>query len=540
MATDAGRMKNGPARGLRALTLVAVLTAFAVIPSVASASSVSRSGATLTYNAAAGETNNLVVSLASGTYTFDDSGAIETAGAGCTLVNSHRVTCAGSGITGLTVNAGNGNDLAWNTTATPATITGSDGNDNLLGSSGADVLIGCAGNDSLDGGGGADVLADTFFNCAGSGNDTFDGGTGPDSILGGPGTDTVTYAGRAAPVFVTLDGTANDGEAGEGDSVSSDVENVTGGSGGDELSGGPGDNTLNGGAGDDVIVGEASPDSDGPGGNDTILGGSGDDALNGGDGNNLILGQDGADMVQGGSGTDNIDLGNGDDQVDALDGVLDSVNCGTGDDSGQADTSDAVSPTCERVDKLTFDPSDSSDPGDFSDFGGDFPIDCGNGSSSSSGGSFDPSDPNNNFDGLAPPTDTGGSSGDGTDDFGCVSFDTGCSQLRIAHRKAEVHHGEVAIRVSLPAAGDAGSVTCKGKLKLSLAGNARKSGAKRVKIGSGAFSLRSGKSKKVDVEISRPGQRLVRSNKLHVRATAFVRAGGESTKVASVPIVLQG
>ena len=536
MATYAGRMKKGPASGLGALTLVAVLAAFALIPALASASSVSKSGATLTYNAAAGETNNLVITLSGGTYTFDDSGATETAGAGCTLVNSHRVTCAGSGVTGLTVNVGSGNDLAWNTTATPATITGSDGNDNLLGNSGADVLIGCAGNDSLNGGAGADVLTDTFFNCAGSGNDTFDGGTGPDNILGGPGTDTVTYAGRTAPVFVTLDGSANDGEAGEGDSVSTDIENITGGSGGDELSGGPGANTLNGGNGGDVIVGEASPDSSGPGGNDTILGGAGDDALNGGDGNNLLLGQDGADMVQGGSGTDNIDLGNGDDQVDALDGAVDSVNCGAGDDFGQADTSDAVSPSCEGVDKLTFDPSD---PGDFSDFGDDFPIDCGDGSSSSSG-SDDPSDPNNNFDGLAPPSDTGGSSGDGTDDFGCVSFDTGCSQLRIAHRKTEVRHGEVAIRLSLPPAGDGPSVTCKGKLKLSFGGNARKSGPKRVKIGSGAFSLRSGKSKKVDVEISRPGRRLVRSNKLHVRATAFVRAGGESTKVASAPVVLQG
>jgi Ca2+-binding RTX toxin-like protein len=509
------------------------------MPSVASASSVSKGGATLTYNAANGETNNLVVSLSAGTYTFDDSGATETAGAGCALVNSHRVTCAGVGITALTVNAGDMNDLAWNTTATPATITGSDGNDNLLGNNGADVLIGCAGNDSLNGGAGGDVLTDGFFNCAGGGNDTFDGGTGADSIFGGPGTDTVTYAGRTAPVFVTLDGSANDGEAGEGDSVSADVDNITGGSGGDELSGGPGANTLNGGNGDDVIVGEASPDPSGPGGNDTILGGAGDDALNGGDGNNLILGQDGADMVQGGSGTDNIDLGTGDDGVDALDGVVDSVNCGSGDDSGQADTSDAVSPSCETVDKLSFDPSD---PGDFSDFGDDFPTECGDGSSSSSGDSGDPSDPNNNFDGLAAPIDTGGSSGDGSgDDFGCVSLDPGCTLLRISRHKTEVRHGEAAIRLSLPDAGDGAPVTCKGKLKLSLTGNARKAGPKRVKIGAGSFSLRSGKSKKIDVAISRPGRRLVvRSNRLHVRATAFVRGGGQSTKAASASIVLQG
>src|SRR4051812_12224220 len=122
MATYAGRIKNSPVGGLHALALATVLVLLAVSPALASASSVSKSGSTLTYNAANNETNNLVVSLSGGTYTFDDSGATETAGAGCTLTNSHRVTCAGAGITALTVNAGNMNDLSWNTTATPATI----------------------------------------------------------------------------------------------------------------------------------------------------------------------------------------------------------------------------------------------------------------------------------------------------------------------------------------------------------------------------------------------------------------------------------
>lgn len=538
MATYAGRIKNSSVRGLQALIPLTVLALFALLPAAAGASSVSKSGSTLTYNAASGETNNLVVSLSGGTYTFDDSGATETGGAGCALANSHRVTCAGSGVTALTVNAGDLNDLAWNTTVTPATITGSDGNDNLIGNNGADVLIGCAGNDSLNGGGGGDVLVDGFFNCAGSGSDTFDGGAGPDSIFGGPGTDTVTYAGRTAAVYVTLDGSANDGEAGEGDSVSTDVENITGGSGGDEISGGPGANTLIGGNGNDVIVGEQAPDSGGPGGSDTILGGAGDDALNGGDGNNLILGQDGNDMIQGGSGADNIDTGIGNNQVDALDGVVDNVNCGPGQDSGQADTTDAVNPSCEGVDRLSF---DSSDPGDFSDFGDDFPTDCGDGSSSSSG---DGGGSGNDFDGLGPSV-TGSSSADGgsaDNGLGCESFKPVCALLRISHHKAEVRHGEAAIRLSLPPAGDGeATVTCMGKLKLSLPGNARKAGSKRVRIGTGSFSLRSGKSKKVGVEISRPGRRLIlRANRLQVRAAAFVRGGGESTKVASAPIALQG
>lgn len=535
MAMCAGRMKSSPVRGLTAPILFGVLALFVLLPAAASASSVSKSGTTLTYNAAAGETNNLVASLSGGVYTFDESGATETVGAGCTLVNAHRATCAGSGITGITINAGNMNDLAWNTTATPATITGADGNDNLIGGSGADVLIGCAGNDSLSGGAGGDVLADGFFNCAGGGNDTLDGGTGPDSIFGGPGTDTVTYASRTASVFVTLDGTANDGEVGEGDSVSADVENITGGAGGDQISGGPGANTLSGGGGDDVIVGERSPDSSGPGGNDIIIGGAGDDALNGGDGDNQILGGDGADLIQGGSGVDNIDLGAGDDEVDALDGVVDSVNCGAGSDFGQADTVDAVSPNCEGVDKLSF---DDSDPGDFSDFGDDFPLDCGGGSSSDPGDGSDPSD--DNFDGLGPPITGPGEGGSTGDDFGCTAFEASCSQLRISHHKVSLRHGEAAIRLRLPAAGDGGApITCKGKLKLTLSGNARRAGAKRTKIGVASFSLRSGKSKKVEVSISRPGRRMVgRANRLQVRAAAFVRASGKSNKVASAPIVL--
>ena len=163
---------------------------------------------------------------------------------------------------------------------------------------------------------------------------------------------------------------------------------------------------MNGGNGDDVIVGEASPDPSGPGGNDTILGGAGNDALNGGDGNNLILGQDGADIVQGGAGPTTSTL------APVTTGSTRSTGWST---ASTADpvmirdrrTSDAVSPSCEAVDKLSFDPSD---PGDFSDFGTDFPTDCGDGSSSGSGDSGDPSDPNNNFDGLAAPIDTGGSS----------------------------------------------------------------------------------------------------------------------------------
>src|SRR5204862_547399 len=100
--------------------------------------------------------------------------------------------------------------------------------DHLSGDANANVLTGGGGNDSLDGGFGADVLT------------------------GGGGVDTARYNARTAPVAVSLDGVANDGEAHEGDNVS--VENVLGGSGGDRLTGGPGKDSMSGGGGNDTLL----------------------------------------------------------------------------------------------------------------------------------------------------------------------------------------------------------------------------------------------------------------------------------------------
>ncbi len=55
------------------------------------------------------------------------------------------------------------------------TITGTSGNDLILGSSGADTI---------DGGGGDDCIL------GGAGDDTIDGNTGTDICIGGAGTDT--------------------------------------------------------------------------------------------------------------------------------------------------------------------------------------------------------------------------------------------------------------------------------------------------------------------------------------------------------------
>jgi Ca2+-binding RTX toxin-like protein len=138
-------------------------------------------------------------------------------------------------------------------------------NDVLRGGPGDDTILGRGGDDKIDGGAGKDLL---------------DGGSGADFIVGGADEDSVTYGARTTGVAISLDGVANDGGAGEGDNVASDIEE------------------LYGGAGDDVITGNDDRNlMGGQGGDDTLTGGGGDDVLNGGEGSDMISGGDGKDVV---------------------------------------------------------------------------------------------------------------------------------------------------------------------------------------------------------------------------------------------------
>jgi len=168
-------------------------------------------------------------------------------------------------------------------------IEGSAFDDVLTGNAAGNILIGCGGSDRLDGLGGNDELTGdgAGAGCAGV--------NAADVILGGPGVDTVRYDERTARVVVDLAGsTANDGEAGEHDTVGPDVENVIGGSG------------------DDTLTGNASPNViDGGPGSDKLIGLDGDDTLRGGNGDDFLYGGNGADTLDGSFGTDLCDLGAG-------------------------------------------------------------------------------------------------------------------------------------------------------------------------------------------------------------------------------------
>jgi Ca2+-binding RTX toxin-like protein len=170
------------------------------------------------------------------------------------------------------------------------TIVGLAGNDSLAGNGGNDALQGGEGNDILDGGDddvsggtGNDALAGGLGNDnlngedgsdtvnGGAGDDRLGGGAGIDIINGDAGVDTVFYRDKTTAVVIALDG-ANEvivSVGGIDEDRVRNVENVTGGSGNDQLTGDGLANALDGSNGNDVL--------DGKGGADAMTGGLGND-----------------------------------------------------------------------------------------------------------------------------------------------------------------------------------------------------------------------------------------------------------------------
>jgi Ca2+-binding RTX toxin-like protein len=210
-------------------------------------------------------------------------------------------------------------------------VVGSAHGDTLTGGPAADTLDGAAGPDTLSGAGG---------------NDTLIGAGGTDQLAGGPGADTASYLGHKAPVTASLDGLANDGAAGENDLIAADVENLTGGLGGDTLYGNSSPNHLRGdpsgnwlsmaggddviytGGGGDAVYGRGGDDTVyGSWGHDFVYGGYGNDAISGGANEDALFGEQGSDTLHGDGGFDELDGGPQSDWCygDALGGSR--VNC---------------------------------------------------------------------------------------------------------------------------------------------------------------------------------------------------------------------
>ena len=145
---------------------------------------------------------------------------------------------------------------------------------------------------------------------------TFFGGDGDDELIGSSGADTlqgigkdIIYGDEAGSLY----GTADSGQLGDGDMIY----------------GGAGDDLIYGQYGDDVIFGDDGVDIIyGQDGDDQLNAGSGRDELYGGEGRdslmvvsvvNLLVGGDDQDAVLGGYGSDTIRWVVGDD-IDTVDG----------------------------------------------------------------------------------------------------------------------------------------------------------------------------------------------------------------------------
>jgi Ca2+-binding RTX toxin-like protein len=221
-------------------------------------------------------------------------------------------------------------------------LEGGNQNDLLRGGAGNDTLLGGTQDDDLNGGGGNDSLD------GGSEDDSLDGGVGADTMVGNTGIDFATYADQTGPVSVTLDGLANDGGVPDSfaDNVSTDVENVKGGSGADTITGSTLNNELTGNAGNDTLDGGAGNDKiSGSAGDDRLLGNVGDDKIFGGDGRDNMVGASGNDKITGNTGVDFFLGKKGFDRLIAKDGTRDKkIDCGPGNNKHESFTRDHKDP----------------------------------------------------------------------------------------------------------------------------------------------------------------------------------------------------
>jgi Ca2+-binding RTX toxin-like protein len=318
------------------------------------------------------EQRRMLNSTCSGAATFTYTGdgnvnSITASTSGGTLtVSDGTVTCnfTQSSVTSLTIDGSGGNDTITvnsNVSVPSITLKGGSGDDVINGGSGAESILGEGGNDQLIGNGGNDTLD------GGSNDDLLEGDAGDDLLIGGDSIDTVDYRYTNNDLIITIDANADDGESGEHDKVSTDIESVEGGGGNDRITGDGSDETLRGHAGNDTLNGGLGADVLDGGGDlgdwadytgrsenltltldgtandgatagaegDNVVncpnvgGGSGNDTITGSSGDNIIAGGAGNDSMRGGDGSDTFDEGsasNGQDSMYGEGGTQDLVN----------------------------------------------------------------------------------------------------------------------------------------------------------------------------------------------------------------------
>jgi RTX calcium-binding nonapeptide repeat (4 copies) len=183
-------------------------------------------------------------------------------------------------------------------------LTVTNGNDELRGSSGADTIEGQDGYDTLYGGGGVAVPVDgNDYLFGNGGNDWIYGNGGDDYLRGGASVVTSSSFGLSGHDTIY-------GGLGHDTIYGDDGSDFLAGGGGfahpqddaDFITGGLGDDLIVGNGGDDTIVGDI--DAGAAGDDDIIYGGLGNDLIYGSGGLDAIAGQDGNDTLAGGVSDD--------------------------------------------------------------------------------------------------------------------------------------------------------------------------------------------------------------------------------------------
>jgi Ca2+-binding RTX toxin-like protein len=389
---------------------LAAVGALLASPAPASAASVSAQAGVVTVSDAAGERNEVTLTVSGKSLRVRDTAAPVIAGGGCSPRGPDTVACSVGDNSRVEVLAGDEDDAIVNDTELRSTLRGGNGDDSLVGGSSADRIVGDDGVDDMDGRAGNDristaglyldrvvcgpgddvVLADAsdivaddcetvdrgdfpvppqpgepppvvfpVFSPAAcvviyrgtDADDVAEGGAGGDTMLGFAGNDTLGGGPSDDCVFGHEDVDELRGEDGD-DFLSGGDSNdrLLGGEGDDLLGGDSGDDRLQGDAGVDTLAGSGGSDlARGGGGGDRIHGGRGGDHLRGGAGRDVIEGGRGPDRLRAGSGTNRLSGGRGDDDLAARNGRADVIRCGPGADTVRADRLDHVGRSCETV-----------------------------------------------------------------------------------------------------------------------------------------------------------------------------------------------
>lgn len=265
----------------------------------------------------------------------------------------------------------------------PATIVGTNGDDELTGTAGDDVIAALDGADTIDSGAGNDVVcgdAGSDDLTGGSGNDRLYGGTNGlvplfesepeprgDTLVPGPGDDlvdvgvntvlradgwnspdTIDYSASATGVTIDLVGGVATGEGSDTVVVaqpqpeigyvielfgSTHSDHVLGTEGSDQLVGQGGGDWIEGRGGDDLVMNawdEYSP-ARGENADDHFDGGPGEDFVDSTGGTDTLWGGEGADHVRKERGTTTIDAGPGRDMIEVyLSGGRHTITGGDG------------------------------------------------------------------------------------------------------------------------------------------------------------------------------------------------------------------